>query len=65
MEDRPMVEETKLNILDEMKSDPNTSDIIANQTPEDLDNFLENRVFAELVNDYLLMINLHFTINIE
>jgi len=52
MEDRPMVEETKLNILDEMKSDPNTSDIIANQTPEDLDNFLENRVFAELVNDY-------------
>jgi hypothetical protein len=52
MEDRPMVEETKLNILDEMKSDPNTSDIIANQKPEDLDNFLENRVFAELVNDY-------------
>jgi hypothetical protein len=52
MEDRPMVEETKLNILDEMKADPNTSDIIANQTPEDLDNFLENRVFAELVNDY-------------
>jgi len=52
MKDRPMVEETKLNILDEMKSDPNTSDIIANQTPEDLDNFLENRVFAELVNDY-------------
>ena len=52
MEDRPMVEETKLNILDEMKSDPNTSDIIANQTPEDLDNFLENRVFSELVNDY-------------
>ena len=57
MKDRPMVEETKLNILDEMKADPNTSDIIsdiiANQTPEDLDNFLENRVFAELVNDYL------------
>jgi hypothetical protein len=52
MEDRPMVEETKLNILDEMKADPNTSDIIANQKPEDLDNFLENRVFAELVNDY-------------
>ena len=42
MKDRPMVEETKLNILDEMKSDPNTSDIIANQTPEDLDNFLDD-----------------------
>ena len=52
MEDRPMVEETKLNILDEMKSDPNTSNIIANETPEDLDNFLENKVFEELVNDY-------------
>ena len=54
MEDRPMVEEAKLNILDEMESDPNTSDIIANQfTPEGLDNFLENRVQEELENDYL------------
>ena len=52
MEDRPMVEEAKLNILDDFV-EYEDQDIASQFTPEGLDNFLENRVQEELENDYL------------
>jgi len=67
MKDRTMVEETKLNILDDMKSNPSNREtfyeagefsnsefleVMKEEGDDKLDAYLDRRVFEELVNDY-------------